>query len=97
MDNKINSQFVCLLVCSFTIWAKLLHRAPSKFSGIIIEWGTRSVLHELKSPVLTVLDNDLCCLKCMLYSIHSSETNYSVNLLTCILPCVLYAVSEMSE
>ena len=46
--------FVCLFVRSFAIRAKTTAQNATKLSGII-KWGSASVLHGLKSPVLQFL------------------------------------------
>ena len=46
--------FVCLFVCSFAIRAKTTAQNVTKLSGFI-KWGSASVLHGLKSPVLQFL------------------------------------------
>ena len=52
MDIIYNS--VCLFVCLFAIQAKATAQGATKLSGII-KWGSRSVLHRLKSLVLQFL------------------------------------------
>ena len=46
--------FVCLFVCSFAIRAKTTAQNATKRSGII-KWGSTSVLHGTKSPILQFL------------------------------------------
>ena len=45
---------VCLSVCLFAFGAKTMEQNATKLAGII-KWGSRSVLHGLKSPVLQFL------------------------------------------
>ena len=47
-------QLVCLFVCSFAIRATTTAQNATKLSGII-KWGSASVLHGLKLPVLQFL------------------------------------------
>ena len=44
-------QFICLFVCSFAIWAKTTAQNATILSGII-KWGSASVLHGLKLPIV---------------------------------------------
>ena len=52
--NYMVIQFACLFVCLFTIQAKTIAQSTTKLSGII-KWGSRSILHGLKLPVLQFL------------------------------------------
>ena len=55
---RIQSIIICnsvrLFVCLFAFGAKSMEQNVTKLSGII-KWGSRSVLHGLKSPVLQFL------------------------------------------